>query len=102
MSIMMRLFAAPLIALCIAAPAAADTASARGMASVQYAGKKVQASDKERALAAGKFNAVERVRRQKFWDSRAADLVEGWPRLGLRFRRRFCGAASADVRGSGA
>ena len=42
------------------------------------------------------------VRRQKFWDSRAADLVEGWPRLGLRFRRRFCGAASADVRGSGA
>ncbi len=60
MSMMMRLFAAPLIALCIAAPAAADTASARGMASVQYAGKKVQASDKERALAAGKFNAVER------------------------------------------
>ena len=42
------------------------------------------------------------VRRQKIWDSRAADLVEGWPRLGLRFRRRFCGAASADVRGSGA
>ena len=47
------------------------------------------------------YDLYQTVRRQKFWDSRAADLVEGWPRLGLRFRRRFCGAASADVRGSG-
>ena len=40
------------------------------------------------------------VRRQKFWDSGALDLAEDWARLGLISRRRFCGAASADVRGS--
>lgn len=40
------------------------------------------------------------VRRQKFWDRRALDLEEDWPRLGLVSRRRSCGAASADVRGS--
>uniref|UniRef100_UPI003CEF1180 hypothetical protein n=1 Tax=Brevundimonas sp. DC300-4 TaxID=2804594 RepID=UPI003CEF1180 len=39
------------------------------------------------------------VRRQMFWDSRGADLVESWPCLGSIFRRRFCGAASADVGG---
>ena len=54
----------------------------------------------KRRLAGDTARAATTVRRQKFWDSRAADLVEGWPRLGLRFRRRFCGAASADVRGS--
>jgi hypothetical protein len=37
------------------------------------------------------------VRRQNFWDRRVSDLAESWPHLGLIFRRRFCGAASADV-----
>lgn len=45
-------------------------------------------------------SAVVSVRRQKFWDSGALDLAEDWARLGLISRRRFCGAASADVRGS--
>ena len=40
---------------------------------------------------------VDTVRRQNFWDRRGADLAESWPHLGLIFRRRFCGVASADV-----
>jgi len=47
-------------------------------------------------------NVMIGVRRQKFWDSAGVDLAESWPCLGLIFRRRFCGAASADVGGSGA
>ena len=41
------------------------------------------------------------VRRQDIWDRWGPDLAEDWPHLGLIFRRRFCGVASADVRWSG-
>ena len=40
------------------------------------------------------------VRRQNIWDSWGPDLKESWPHLGLIFRRRFFGVASADVRWS--
>ncbi len=40
------------------------------------------------------------VRRQNIWDSWGPDLKESWPHLGLIFRLRFFGVASADVRWS--
>jgi transposase len=54
----------------------------------------------KRRLKRGVFTGVvdlQAVRRQNFWYRRVADLAESWPHLGLIFRRRFCGAASADV-----
>ena len=39
-------------------------------------------------------------RRQNIWRKVGRGLVERWPRLGFDFRRRACGAASADVRWS--
>ena len=38
------------------------------------------------------------VRRQNIWRKVGRGLAERWPRLGVDFRRRACGAASGDVR----
>jgi len=39
-----------------------------------------------------------RVRRQNIWHNSRRRIAECGPRLGLMFRRRACGVASADVR----
>ena len=41
---------------------------------------------------------VATVRRQNIWHNLRRRLTECGPRLGLMFRRRACGVASADVR----
>ncbi len=46
------------------------------------------------------LNGAPPVRRQNIWDRWGPDLKEDWPHLGLIFRRRFFGVASADVRWS--
>ena len=38
------------------------------------------------------------VRRQNIWHNSRRRIAECGPRLGLMFRRRACGVASADVR----
>jgi hypothetical protein len=40
------------------------------------------------------------VRRQDIWRRWGRKLAESGPRLGVDVRRRACGAASADIRGS--
>ena len=51
-----------------------------------------------RTGAPGEFEPVSCVRRQNIWHNSRRRIAECGPRLGLMFRRRACGVASADVR----
>ena len=46
----------------------------------------------------GKIDEDLLVRRQNIWHNSRRRIAECGPRLGLMFRRRACGVASADVR----
>ena len=57
----------------------------------------VRAQGREQALTDVPV-AVSAVRRQNIWHNSRRRIAECGPRLGLMFRRRACGVASADVR----